>query len=98
MAEVSAFQSRQAEQKLQQFLSQKAIAEGLVQGKVTLGDRDFEQEVDPGAAVDVAILGFIDGLYFVFIDDEQQEDLDAPVTLTPESRMTFIRLVALAGG
>ena len=97
-AEVRAFQSRQTDQKLRQFLSPKAIADGIAKGKVTLGDRDFDQEVNPDEAVDVAILGFIDGLYFVFIDDEQQEDLEAPVSLQAQSRMTFIRLVALAGG
>lgn len=97
-AEVKGFQVRQEQQKLQQFLSQEAIAHGLAQGKVTMGDRNFEQAVNPEAAVDTAILGFIDGLYYVFLDDEQQENLDATVHLTADSRLTFIRLVALAGG
>ena len=97
-AEVSAFQSRQAQQRLQYFLSKEAIADGLTQGKVTMGDRDVPSTVDLEAAVDTAILGFIDGLYYVFLDDVQQEALDAPVLLTSESRLTFIRLVALAGG
>lgn len=96
--EVAAFQSRQAEQKLQRILSPSDIARGLAQGKVTLGDRDFDQSVDPDAAVDVAILGFIDGLYYVFLDDVQQEDLDATVPVQAESRLTFLRLVALVGG
>ena len=97
-AEVKAFQARQTEQRLQQVLSQAAIATGLAQGKVTLGDRDFEQTVNPETAVDNAIMGFIDGLYYVFLDDIQQEDLDATVHLTAESRLTFVRLVALVGG
>ena len=74
------------------------ISRGLSQGKVTLGDRDFDQSVNPEAAIDVAIMGFIDGLYYVFLDDVQQEDLDATVTLKKESRLTFLRLVALVGG
>ncbi|MEL7352620.1 MAG: hypothetical protein AAFN38_14435 [Cyanobacteria bacterium J06560_5] len=65
---------------------------------MTLGDRDFDQSVNPEAAIDVAIMGFIDGLYYVFLDDVQQEDLDATVTLKKESRLTFLRLVALVGG
>ena len=97
-AEIKAFQSRQAEQRLQQVLSKAAIATGLAQGKVTLGDRDFEQTVNSEAAVDNAIMGFIDGLYYVFLDDIQQEDLDATVYLTAESRLTFVRLVGLVGG
>jgi hypothetical protein len=42
-AEVQAFQGRQAEQRLQKILSQPEIEAGLAQGKMTLGDRDFEQ-------------------------------------------------------
>lgn len=97
-AEVSAFRARQSEQRLQKILSSAEIEQGLNRGKVTLGDRDFDQVVDTDAAIDVAILGFIDGLYYVFLDDVQQENLDAEVYLQPESRLTFLRLVALVGG
>lgn len=97
-AEVQAFQTRQTKQKLQQFLSKDAIHQGLAEGKVTLGDRDFEQVVDETTAIEVAIMGFIDGLYYVFLDDVQQEELDATVHLKLDSRLTFIRLVALVGG
>lgn len=96
--EVAAFQERQTEQTLQKMLTPEDISRGLAQGKVTLGDRDFDQSVNPEAAIDVAIMGFIDGLYYVFLDDVQQEDLDATVTLKEESRLTFLRLVALVGG
>jgi hypothetical protein len=97
-AEVQAFQGRQAEQRLQKILSQPEIEAGLAQGKVTLGDRNFDQIVNLEAAIDTAIMGFIDGLYYVFLDDIQQEDLDQAVHLQPESRLTFLRLVALVGG
>lgn len=97
-AEVGAFHTRQTEQKLRRVLTKEAITEGLTQGKVTAGEREFEQTVDANAAVDTAILGFIDGLYYVFLDEVQQEDLDATVHLTPDSCVTFIRLVALVGG
>ena len=46
----------------------------------------------------MAILGFIDGLYYVFLDEVQQENLDAPVYLKPDSKLMFLRLVALVGG
>ncbi|MEM9803881.1 MAG: hypothetical protein AAF959_01265 [Cyanobacteria bacterium P01_D01_bin.56] len=97
-AEVDAFHTRQAEQTLQRVLTKDAIAEGLTQGKVIAGEREFEHPVDANFALDTAILGFIDGLYYVFLDDVQQEDLDATVHLTPNSCLTFIRLVALVGG
>ncbi len=102
-SEVAAFEERQIERRLQKILSRDDIDRGLAQGKVSLGQQNFEpsdsvQPVDVKAAVDVAILGFIDGLYYVFLDDVQQEDLDATVPLQAESRLTFLRLVALVGG
>jgi hypothetical protein len=57
-----------------------------------------QNEVDDDVAVAVALQAFEDGLYFVFLDGQQQEDLDAEVRLRPDSTLTFIRLVALAGG
>lgn len=96
--EVGAFHTRQAEQRLLRILSKAEIESGLAQGKVTMGDRDFTQSVDVNAAIDTAIMGFIDGLYYVFLDDVQQEDLDATVRLKTDSRLTFLRLVALVGG
>ncbi|MGB7414619.1 MAG: hypothetical protein WA902_10460 [Thermosynechococcaceae cyanobacterium] len=97
-AEVKAFQGRQEEQRLQKILSKPEIEAGLLQGRVTLGDRNFNQVINLNDAIDTAIMGFIDGLYYVFLDDIQQEALDAAVHLRPDSRLTFLRLVALVGG
>lgn len=96
--EVEAFDLRQSEQRLQKVLGRAEIESGLAAGKVTMGDRDFNQPVDLHTAIDTAIMGFIDGLYYVFLDDIQQENLEAEVYLQPDSRLTFLRLVALVGG
>ena len=58
---------------------------------------DELQSVDPDEAVATALQAFLDGLYLVFIDDVEQRDLDAQVFLTPESKLTFLRLTFLAG-
>lgn len=98
LAEVSAFQVRQEERKLIRILTPEAIAKGVENGKVDLGGRDLEQVVEPQAAVDTALQAFEDGLYFVFIDNEQQTALDSEVILQPDSRIVFVRLTPLAGG
>jgi len=36
--------------------------------------------------------------FIVLVDDEQVDDLDAPVQLRAGTRVTFLRLVPLAGG
>lgn len=96
--EVVAFRERQEERRLFQVLSQRDIVEGTRQGKIDPGGRELEQEVDVEAAVAVALQAFEDGLYHVFVDSQQQIELDATLYLQPDSTVTFVRLVALAGG
>ncbi|HZT42854.1 MAG TPA: hypothetical protein VFA07_11870 [Chthonomonadaceae bacterium] len=96
--EVKAFQERQEQRRLVQALTQADITRGLMKGKIDMGGRDLQQEVDPQAAVDAALLAFEDGIYYVFVDEEQQTDLDREIYLQPDSKVTFLRLVALVGG
>jgi hypothetical protein len=97
--EVEAFRARQEERKLARVLSPAQIAEGAARGKVDAGASEVGvQEVNDEAAVATALQAFEDGLYFVFIDDVQQTDLDATVYVGEGSRLMFVRLVALIGG
>jgi len=97
--EVFAFSERQTQQQLRQVLTKEGIETGLVQGKISSGEREFPAvEVNVQDAIAQAIQGFRDGLYYVFIDDIQYENLDTPVALKPESQMLFLRLVPLVGG
>ena len=96
--EVRLFAERQEERRLMQVLSRADIERGLMKGKVDMGGKDAVQAVDVEDAIGTALLAFEDGLYYVFLDDEQQTELDGQVFLLPDSRMTFLRLVALAGG
>lgn len=97
-AEVAAFRQRREERRLTQVLSREQIEAGAARGKVEMGGREAEPDVDPDEAVETALLAFQDGLFYVFVDDEQITDLDTEVRLRPQSRMLFLRLVALAGG
>lgn len=97
-AEVEAFHERQEQRRMVLALTQADITRGLMKGKIDMGGREEKQTVDPQAAVDTALLGFEDGLYYVFVDEEQQTDLDREVFLKPDSKVTFLRLVVLAGG
>jgi hypothetical protein len=98
LAEVAAFQQRQEERRLARILGPDQIAAGLTAGKVDLGESDLQQAVDLDAAVATALQAFEDGLYFVFIEGEQISRLDEQVWLHPEMHLSFVRLVALAGG
>jgi hypothetical protein len=97
--EVAAFQERQERRRSIQALTAAEIERAAATGKIDMGGREEEgAPVDPEQAVATALQAFADGLYYVFVDEQQQESLDRPVTLRPGSRVTFLRLVALAGG
>lgn len=98
LEEVCAFQERQVERRLVRLLTAAQIELGVEWGKVDMGGRDLDQQVDPQTAVDTALQAFQDGLYFVFVDGDQVLSLDDPVRLGPGIRVSFVRLVALAGG
>ncbi len=96
-AEVEAFQKRQDERKLVRILTEKEIEAGVEKGRVDSGGRDLHQKVDPETAVGTALQAFEDGLYLVFLDDEEQRELDKQVYLRPDSKLLFVRLTMLAG-
>ncbi|MBZ0319219.1 MAG: hypothetical protein K8L91_22585 [Anaerolineae bacterium] len=96
--EVQAFRTRQEERKLAKVLSAAEIEQGAAKGKIDMGERDLQQEVDEQAAIGAALQAFEDGFYYVFLDDVQQENLESTVFVGSESHLMFIRLVPLVGG
>ncbi|PWU20003.1 MAG: hypothetical protein C5B50_04965 [Verrucomicrobia bacterium] len=95
--EVQAFEKRQEERKLVRILTETQIESGLEKGRVDSGGRNLHQKVDADAAAGTALQAFEDGLYLVFLDDEEQRDLDKQVFLQHDSKLTFVRLALLAG-
>ncbi len=98
-SEVAAFQTRQEARAVLQTLSPAQIAEGVAKGKIDSGgDPDARQAVDADESVAVALQAFEDGLYYVLINDDQKANLGDTFPVTADTRVTFLRLVALAGG
>jgi hypothetical protein len=95
--EVEGFRRRQGRRRFTQMISLDEIGQGVARGKVDMGGRHLRQPVDADNAVGAALQAFEDGLYLVFIDGGPANDLDEEVTVGPDARMTFVRLVALAG-
>ncbi|MEO5887159.1 MAG: hypothetical protein ABIQ77_05790 [Anaerolineales bacterium] len=96
--EVDAFITRQEERKLARVMSRQEIKQGMEHGKVESGERDLGQKVNTTNSIATALQAFEDGLYFVFIDEVQQIDLDSEVFLKANSKIVFLRLTALIGG
>jgi hypothetical protein len=98
LEEIAAFRQRAEERRLLRALTATEIARGVETGKIDSGGRELDQNVDEDTAITTALQAFEDGLYYVFIDNKQYQELDAPIVVGPTSTVTFIRLVALAGG
>ena len=97
-AEVAAFRARAEENSFLRVLTERQIAEAIETGAIRSGERESAAEVDDDAAVATALLAFTDRLYSVLIDDEPVENLDDTIKVSPDMRLLFLRLVALAGG
>ena len=98
LKEVEAFKTRQEERKLARVMSSQEIEQGAAHGKVDPGERDLQQAVHLDAAVALALQACEDGLYFVFVDEVQQNSLENEVFLKANSKVVFLRLTALVGG
>lgn len=96
--EVEAFNQRQEQRRMIQVLTPQLILEGVLRGKIDLGGHTEAEPAEVEAAIATALQAFEDGFYFVFVDDVQYTKLDEAVPLRADSRMLFLRLVALAGG
>ena len=98
-AEIVAFLERSEHNAFVRVLTEESLAQGLQGGAVRTGGRDGDPPApDVDECVSAALLAFEDGLYHVYVDDEPAEQLDGVVDLRQDSRLLFVRLVALSGG
>lgn len=56
------------------------------------------RQIDWRAQFDKAVEAFERNQFFLLVDDKQVEELDDEVTVTPETRVSFVKLVPLVGG
>ena len=95
--QVDAFNKKRTEVNIIGFLSPAEIQEQAQSGKVDFGDITNTELAKHQQAIDNVLLAFKDGLFVVFVDDDQITDLKAPLQLTSESVIAFIRLTFLVG-
>ncbi len=66
-------------------------------GKVAFGEKYNNQQADESQAIETALQAYQDGLYAVFIDDEQIEGLDTNIDISEDNIISFVRLTFLTG-
>ena len=95
--QVAAFSKKRMEVNVVGFLSPAEIQDQAQSGKVDFGDLANKDLADEQKAIDNVLLTFKDGLFVVFIDDDEVTDLKAPIALSNESVIAFIRMTFLVG-
>lgn len=78
-------------------LSSEEITDMADIGKIAFGINYGEKEQDLGKAIENALQAFEDGLYRIFLNDNELEGLDTAVGLNEGDLLTFVRLTMLAG-
>lgn len=90
-------QLKESQQEENQLLNTLIIREKSDSGKIGFGDIYNDKPADENTAIETALLAFTDGLYCVFIDEEQIEQLDSPITIDETHVVSFVRLTFLSG-
>lgn len=95
---VNAYNERvRAGQNSEKPLTQQQITDMSEVGKIAFGINYGEKEQDLGKAQENALQSFEDGLYRIFIGENEIEGLDTAIMLNEGDTLTFIRLTMLAG-
>lgn len=97
LIQIQAYNSKPVDLPLYLYLTGDHLQDRAATGKVGFGARRNEESADPARAVETAITAFKDGLFRLFIDDEEVTALDSPLELAPGANVTFIRFTMLAG-
>jgi len=82
-----------------QYLTEAEVSAQAKTGRVRFPSRPIDQTpIDVAAQTAKALRAFKDRHFFVVVDEEPLNDLNAEVVLTRTSSVTFLRLMPLAGG
>lgn len=73
------------------------LIQQITDGKVAFNTIFNKNKVDRDEAVLTALTAFKDGLFSVFLNNEEVTSLDSRIFLEPKSVLTFIKLTFLTG-
>ncbi len=57
-----------------------------------------KRPIDTQKQIDVALKAFTANGFFILVDDEQAEDLEQVISITPNTSVSFVKLTPLVGG
>jgi len=95
--QVALLQQKPDAEMIQGLLTKEDITAAVPSGKIGFGSVYNTQKPDVESATATVFQAFEDGLFALFIDDVQYEQLNTTFELHETSVITLIRLVFLAG-
>lgn len=94
---VTEYNNKTTDPLIMQYLTPDEIENQAKIGKVGFGERRSDKQADLDKAMETAILAFEDGIYRVFIGENEVSSLNESLALKEGDLLTFIRLTMLAG-
>jgi len=85
------------QEKIIDYLLEQDIRDNADVGKIGFNDRENKNRQDVAKAIDNAIQSYEDGIYRIFLNDEEVGALNDSINLREDDTITFIRLTMLAG-
>lgn len=79
------------------YLTDEKINDLSDAGKISFGVDYNEQKQDLEKAIENALQSYEDGIYRVFVNDEEMREIDCEINLKENDELTFVRLTMLAG-
>ncbi|WP_025027811.1 hypothetical protein [Caldalkalibacillus mannanilyticus] len=95
--QVQQFNSKELETPFINYLTEQEMERHRMTGKIGFQSTYNDQNADPSQAVRAAIQAFEDGIFKVFVEEVELEQLDRPLLLKDGDVVVFIRLTMLAG-
>lgn len=94
---VEKFNEGYTENDIVPYLTDKKINDLSDAGKISFGVDYNEQKQDLEKAIENALQSYEDGIYRVFVNDEEMGEIDCEINLKENDELTFVRLTMLAG-
>ena len=94
---VNEFNNGFTENDIVPYLTDEKINDLSDPGKISFGVDYNGQKQDLEKAVENALQSYEDGIYRVFVNDEEMREIDCEINLKENDELTFVRLTMLAG-
>ncbi|MCH2032529.1 MAG: hypothetical protein MK202_03325 [Tenacibaculum sp.] len=94
---VNSFNKEIETNKVLSFLSPSEIQNQSITGKIGFGEIENKTKANINSSIENALQAFEDGIFVVFIDDDEVKTLKEPLAIKVSSSITFIRMTFLTG-